>query len=463
MMKILFLIIILNSCASHKSFLENSNKYYQNELYNESLIELQKGLKKYPNNPDLKIALRKSQDKIYENQLLKIRDTREAGDPLSALNQVRIADKKMEKWKIDTNINGSSFRRKELEKLFYEFKKILDSDIQKGFILKSHTQLLADKDILGFLSSYKRYEKEIISKGKKKCISLSQENNGIFYNNFIKQYCDYFQTGIDLKTDISSQLYNVQQNIINLNNEKINYYNFINNKLHNSKSKKIIFAISKLKSNYSQKESKLNKSKNYSVRESYWTTESKSYLVPQKYWANELVCNYLNKLNPCQNKRVQKSRLVTRYKKVKVKKYRTKYKTYNYSVKEYKQTMIISGQTLLSIDGKKILIPIDLIKFHKDQTHNNKYSKASVSPDPLTLKDPILWEKDLLKDINQIIGKQVNYYWKTKHCINSANSFQNNENFSRCSLIIDDHSFLDQWSKNFSGLYFKELKKLLKL
>ena len=456
----IFFFVILVSCSTTRDYLGNGKKYYDNELYYKALEELSLGVKKDPNNPDLNIALKKTQDKVFELELLKVRDTREAGDPLKALEQVREVDRKMDKWNITTNINGSKFRKAEVNRLFFNFKSYVDSFIDKNQILKAHVLLKSYSDILSSLDSYNTLMGDIRSKGQEKC-ELLKKNQMPFFNKFIANYCDFFGQAHNIKYDVSEYKYNFKRAFVN---NEISYNYLENSPLVSVNSPNYLSSTSNVDFDYKEIKTNPKKSVNYTDRESYWDNVTKTTWVTEYYWTTELVCNYLNKWNPCQNKKVKKSRVVPRYRKERVKKYRRVNKTYTYRVENIEQISTLKGMSTIYIKGNAWQkIKHNHRTIHSDYGHDKSFSKAGVKPKNLRLKDKKTLEQDLIYKMGKDIRAWLENRWSQEYCVKKGNLMLQGEFVMRCSLVDEKHKEVKAWSVNFTGLSFIEVKKILNL
>lgn len=456
----LVILILLTGCSTSRDYFGNGKKYYENGLYYKALEELTLGVKKDPNNPDLNIALKKTQDKVFELELLKVRDTREAGDPLKALAQVREVDKKMEKWNIKTDIDGSRFRKAEVSRLFFSFNSYINSFLDKNQILKAHALLISYSDILSPLQSYNTLMETIRKKGQQKCDQL-KENPSPFFNKFISNYCDFFGVPHNLKYSVDDYKYNFK--ISKINGEIGSNY-LDNSPIFSVNSPNYIESDTSIKFHYAEEKTNAKKSVDYRDRESYWATEVKTTWITEYYWTTQLECNYLNKLNPCQNKKVQKTRVVPKYHNIRVKKYRSINKTYTYTILNVLQEMQMDGLSKIFLNGKKYHV----LKHHHKETysdygHNNTFSKANIRPKQLHLKKQSELMEILVKKIGLDIKDWFEKRWIQKYCVAKGEPILQREYVMRCSLLNDKYKEVDSWSLNYTGLTFVTVKKILRL
>lgn len=462
-MKNLIFVLLLFACATKRDYLDNGRKYYDSGMYHKAMEEFQLGLKVNPANADLNIGLKRSQDKIYEVELLKVRDSRLAGDPLTALQKIRELDKNMREWNLNTDINGSEFRKTELEKLLLHLKGYLASDLEKGFVLKTHKTLTSFRDVLGPIDGYQAYENEIITKGKEKCTQIIIDQK--FYNIFTSKYCEYFGEGHSIVISTDEELYKFDGASYVIDNIKMPGVNYISSsRLYHSNGKQGISSKTKLQFNYTEKSSNPSKTTNYTDQESYWTTERETYWVNEIYYAQEMKCNYLNTYNPCQMINAKKTRTVPKFRDKKVKKYRDVNKSYTFKVRQVDQNLRLTGQTEMTIDGKKIIVNHNFYETYSDYEHNESSSLKGLRPKNLSLKDVQNWKSSLVQRVTSDLNYQVHNHWKAKYCKKSGSPVDQGEFMMRCALVASDNEpFLNEWSQNFSGLAYKEIKELLKI
>lgn len=462
-MRLIILSLLLASCASTRNYHENGKKYYESGMYHKAMEEYQLGLKLKPADPDLNIGLKKSQDKIYEIELLKVRDTRIGGDPLTALNKIRELDQKMTKWNIHSDVNGSEFRKTEIEKLLVNLKSYLMSDLDKGFVLKTHKVFTSYKDLLGPLDGYQPFENEIIQKGKEKCLKITVDQK--FYNLFTSKYCEYFGENHNIVINVDDQLYSFDNATFVIDNTRMPASNYIaNTRLYNPNGRNKIKSLSNIKFKYDERKSTPTKVKDYQDTESYWDTETETYWVNESYRTMEMQCNYLNTYNPCQMVNVTKTRTVPRYRDKKVRKTRRVSKTYSYKVNQVNQSLVLYGQSEIYIGGQKVIINHNISDFYSDYEHNESSSLKGLSPKSLALREVVSWKNTLIQRVLSDLNYQVQANWRSQYCKKTGDLKMQGEYMMRCALIAPDSDpFLNEWSQNFSGLAYSEMKTLLKI
>lgn len=461
MWKYLWIIFILYSCGTTRDYLGNAQKYYSNGLWEKALTEIQLGLKRDPHNAELNIALEKTQEELYRKYLISVRDLREGGNVLESLNQMREVDKKFKQWNITSNINGFKFRKVELEKLFFELKRYLGNEIKKGYILKSYHELTSYSDLLNFLPVYNRFKKEIELAGQEKCQSMiSKKDLYQFHQQFISDYCSFFQINFEGQ-NFFNELYNFDSHVLYIDNEKLYMNNFLPNRINHETGQKSLSAISNLKSYFKKNTDKIKKTSNYQVKEYYNDWETRTRWINQPYFVNEMVCDYINKFNPCPMKRVKKFRMVPQYYKVKVRKSRYKNKTYRYTEKHINQKLTLKGQSDIYVGKKKISIPILITKKHLSIKRTSNFPKANVYPRNDQLKDFNIWKKEILKDIESKLSQEVIKLWENQFCRDVSNSIKKAEYASRCQLVTKSSVSLNKWATDNFGLLYEDLSKIL--
>lgn len=463
MLRIIFLIALLSGCASKRDYLGNGKKLFENGMYSEALKEFELGVKTEPNNVDLVIGLRKAQDKIYEVELLKIRDTRAAGDPYKAIEKVREIDAKMKGWNIQTNISGSQFRKSELDRIMADIKRLLADDLRQGKILKAHQELKKNQDILGPLDSYQSFEGEIIQGGKEKCQSMQGDYK--FFNIFISKYCEYFSVQHQTVISIEDELYDVTKVKLVVDGKEVMFYNFlVGSRLFHPQAKTKLRSESNVSFKYNEKKSTQKKIHSYPGEEAYTAYESQKYWVDEPYYSPVVRCNYQVVPASCYTENVRSVRQVAKYKDVKVRKHRKVTKTYDYKVDVIDQSLKLSGSSLLHMAGKKIRIPHDMTESHSDYGHNHNYSDMQLYPKKIILKNQLDWQRSMIARVAGSLRTEVELRWVHNYCRKEGDSKLQGEYMMRCAFVAaDSNPFLNEWSTNFTGLPYPEMKKLLKI
>lgn len=454
-------ILFLVSCSTTVPYLENGEKLYNNNMYHEALKVLNEGNKVNPNDVDIQIALKKAQDKVYELELLKIRDKRLSGDIFSALNMVREVDKKMTEWNIKSNLDGSQFRKQEISKLLSDMQKIIDISVNKGHIVKAHLELIKFKDILYSLDSFTEYENSIIKEGKNKCKTLQGDND--IYNIFVKRYCAYFNEKYEPEINLNAHKYNI--GLIQVSdNTGVEYatYNILSDSnLYSANGENHLNIISKISFNYSENKSVINKNKSYTVDEPYWTTENETYWINEPYWTTEMKCTYTGTSQPCRNVRVQKTRTVPRSRPVKVKKYKEVKKNISYEADRITQFLLLSGRTELHINSNKVLITHKEQDSYFDDYHDFEDSRADIRPDNLIKKNVFEWKETLKNKVLLRVKEEVLFRLENTTCVESGNKKDYQNNVIKCGWLNKSSDFLENWSQKELGLDYKTVKEQL--
>ena len=455
--------VVLQGCASKRDYLGNGKKLFDNGMYTEALKEFELGTKKEPNNVDILIGLRKTQDKIYENELVKVRDTRAAGDPFKAIEKIRLIDKKMADWNIQSSINGSQFRKNELDRILSDLRKTLSDELEQGHILKVHQTLKSFQDVFGSLDSYQAYENEILSKGKEKCEQL--KGNYKFFNIFISKYCEYFSVKHDVQIRLEDELYSVSDVKLLVDGKDITLTNYLgNSKLYHPNGKNILRSSGKVKINYSEKKSVQKKSHSYVGEEGYTAYEQQKYWVDEPYFVPEVKCNYSVVPASCYTKNVRYVKQVAKYKEVKVRKHRKVNKTHNYNVDQVEQFLRLKGESILKIGKLSVKMPHDFKESHVDTGHNINRNDIQLYPKKMVLRDVEDWKKNIIDRVGGHYRNEVEMRWILKYCRKEGDITQQGENMMRCAYIAaENNKFLNDWSLNFSGISYPEMKKLLKI
>lgn len=458
----LFFLIIITSCASNYNYLENGNKFFNNEMYQKALNQYSLGLKKDPSNVDYQIKIQKTREKLYEKELIKVRNERLKGNVLSAIKQVRLINQKTQDWNIKTNYDGSSFQNNEIKQLFFEYKKQYNKDFNNKFYLKIFNELNKVQDVFHSLSSYQQYKKEMFDLGKMKCNNLQNKAKQLF-QIFVEKYCSYFGIESMSKTSLKNYLYNFKGlKVLTPKGKFTKDAEFNKHKLFDNESPNNLFAISNVQFSYSNKSYKEKRKKDYFERESFWDYENKTYFVNEPYWTTEMQCNYSNQYNPCRSVRVQKYRMATRQKRVKVKKYKNVSKTFHYEIGVLEENLFLTGVSKLYMNNKQINIRHDYKERYKDEYHNHTHRQTNIEPDRLIQKDINEWQNTLIEE--KIITKlhnEIEYHWKIKYCKSDSLDTITKNNIIKCSVVLKDHPFLNTWSLSFSGLNYSDMSKIL--
>src|SRR5690606_23383833 len=270
-------ILISSGCASKRDYLGNGKKLFENGMYTEALKEFELGTKSEPSNVDILIGLRKTQDKIYETELVKVRDARAAGDPYKAIEKIREIDNKMKNWNIQSSINGSQFRKNELDRILGDLRNLLNEELEKGHVLKVHKALKSFQDVLGPLDSYIEFENAIIAKGRQKCENLKGDYK--FFNIFVSKYCEYFAVKHDVLISVEDQLYSVGNVKLVVDGKDFTFHNFLTgSKLYHPNGSTTLRTDSKVSIHYDEKKSTQKRSHSYVGEEAYTAYDQ------QKYW-----------------------------------------------------------------------------------------------------------------------------------------------------------------------------------
>lgn len=212
-MKILFLLLFVLACSSHK---KTAMKLSDKNHYEEALPHWIAAFKDDPKDEEVRDGLKDCQEKVFNERLVKIRNLRLANNHDQAVADLKNLMKTQTEWGLSTDINSSTFQGNEVKSLWVKEKDILKETADKNFKpLKAYHRFKLYEDV--FHSRTDRHEVEAFIKvpGLKLCGQLNKDlSPRPYYRTFVKNLCGVFGKKITFKKPVIKKeqfLYSVLQ------------------------------------------------------------------------------------------------------------------------------------------------------------------------------------------------------------------------------------------------------------
>lgn len=184
---LIFTLLFIYSCASNP-YKNNAKTLFENQLYPEALIEVEKAIALNSNDMELIVLRKKIQEEVFQRELIKIRDIRIGGDVKGAITELRKLMKNAKSWNIDTNINGMSFQNNEIRNLFNYFEGEINNSLSNDLVLKALYTFDSYQDIFYSMNGNQELSNKINLKGKEK-MSKNEERNFIQKFKVFQIFC----------------------------------------------------------------------------------------------------------------------------------------------------------------------------------------------------------------------------------------------------------------------------------
>ena len=472
MIKIIFSLLFLFSCAH-----DNADKLYKNKLYKESLKAYEDILQSNPEDMDAKLGVQKSRSGIISEMVIEARLQRLAGNQKNACDKlVELIDYES-KWndKLDYAAGQSQFKELEYAKSFLYSE--IKNHIKNNKALKAHSILFEYSKIFSTAKKdplYVDLKAQINKLAQSNCSKLSAKINkkSLFYGKYVNKYCGFFGSKLtQIQYDRSSTYSKINIQFTDAPNaidRNIFSYNmtdsFENSFLYDQKSTQSINLQVKIDSTKIRKSRKKHLIYRYSLEVPYTSYGNQREFKSVPYSVKEKVkvgCKKLENticLEPIMaDKTITKYKSVSKNVQVKETKLRTEYQTLRYPATEHSIKASI-----------KLKASSGLVGFANYYSYQNKFiehyasfKEASITPQIFKGNGLREFKEESMKAASLSIIDKYRRIWQSKYCSQVSTDNPAREQVFRCLAANEANKKSTSWFIGKFGLSYSSALNLL--
>lgn len=431
MMMKLFLIlslVIFVSCSTAK---KTAQELANQGLHEAAIPKWLEAMKKSPDDVEVQVGLKRSQEIVLNERLVEIRDLRNSkryDEAVVALNKLIVMQNE---WKLPLDMNSSSFLGKELQLLWSHEKSNLKALANRGEVLGASLREKEISYIFNALPDYGEAKELIAKKGRAKCGELKKYIDfkvRPFYSNFVGRFCNYYESNLALslfKEGVSDVLYSSISPKIEIKG--------LDENLTGEVSKKIfdLFMTTPLYDPDSVKAIRLEVNGEWKVIPSIVIVpQVHTYKVKVPYLANVSVTKsrqipYQVTESQCvdhSSGRSCRDVLVTKYKEEKYKdtkkvtRYREEDRIFNYNANKKSQELIMQLRGSLFIGNDMIPLTFSKLSTESKIQHDVYLPDIGLLPAKEDLTNPIVAFSNFADEASKKVAQELDNYWVRKYC-----------------------------------------------
>jgi len=487
----LFLLSLFVGCASQDR--KNAEIYMNNRKYAMAHPLWVKVLEESPKDAEAIVAKMKCEEEIINDQLVKLRDliiSNNIADALAIAHEIR--NNRIE-WKAEVGYDSARFEEKEIQKLFFQFQKLVKNKIKSNKVLAAYDLMEQNKEL--FVKEHNKLlsklSEDVKNKGQKKCLQFTNaaKEQHDFFSLFSNKYCKLFQgngRAIASASDFTQNLYGGVKVKVAVKNLKPELSKLLGEKIQNKFKETVWYhpesakeAIVTINGSFVEDVKSFKKTKvhEYTVKIPYTAhvPEMRTKQVP--YQTTEYKCittygknayggtDYSRSYQSCGNVNVTKYRSEFYWVNVPVTKYRSESRTVDYNAIEIHSyaELLING--IVGINRKK-----DKFSF-KDHLSESDYESTismpniGLNPHKAQLTNHISWVEEMAGKVSEKLAENLSHNWEINYCnVNpkkvGKTAYANN--VMKCMRLRGtEDEFVNNWFEQETGVSASKATKYL--
>jgi hypothetical protein len=470
-------LLVIISCSSTKKLARELSSQGLHEAAVPKWIE---ALNESPDDAEIQVGLKISQEIVMNDRLVEIRDLRNSNKYDEAILALRELIQKQNEWKLTLDFNSSKFQGKELRALWSFEDQKLRQYTKSGKVLAAS---LRDKQVSYIFNSteeYKNTKEHISQKGSAKCSALkAQSDSGSkpFYSNFVSRFCGHFENKREIASvqeGMSHALFSSAQPQFRIQgiNENMSgelskqvQESFQNTPWYDQDSKKEIKVVLNGKYTWIPTAQKIHQVHNYKVSIPYtaYVLVMKTRQVP--YHTTEYRCVWNQYTgNSCGNVPAIQYRTEFYTETEAVTRFREEDRTFDYVAVKNSQDLILQFKGKIHIGGDSF--PVAYSKHRKESkiVHDLNMPDIGLFPAKEDVMSPVEAFSEFAKEASSQIAEESDQFWVRKYCVfsKSRGLASEAESVFRCrKSSAHPKSNVDDWFTNEFGVSAEESEELI--
>jgi hypothetical protein len=473
----LFVLLLLASCSTSKKLAQQLASQGLHEAAVPKWIE---ALNESPNDAEVQVGLKISQEKVLNDRLVEIRDLRNSKKYEEAILSLKKLIDTQNEWKTTLDFNSSTFQGKELQALWsYESDK-LKRLANSGKVLAASQRDKEVSYIFNSLEDYKKTKDFVSAKGASKCVELKTHADSIskpFYSNFVNRFCGYYENKREVaasKEGISGVLFSsvaskvviqgVNENMISELSKKVQEH-FQETPWYDQVSKKSIRVELNGKYTWIPTNQDIHQVHNYKVSIPYtaYVPVMKTRQVP--YQATEYRCVWNQYAgNTCGNVSVTHYRSEFYFVNEAVTRYREEARAYEYVATKHSQDLVLQFKGKIYIGSDTIPIAFSKHTTESKILHELNMPDIGLFPSREDVSSPISAFTEFADESSARISNEIDQFWVRKFCSfsKSRGIASEAESILRCRKSSSHpKANVDSWFSNSFGVTSDEAEGLI--